>query len=204
MRINYVLIDYENVTPENLDLLDQEWIRVLLFVGKNQTKIPFSIVKAMQKMAARAQYIEMSGIGHNALDFHIAYYIGRISAKDLENVAFFHIVSNDAGFDPLIEHLKKQEHVFADRVTKIEDIPALIQSTVISKSFTEQIDFVKNRLLKPNAPRPRSRKTLSSHIAALFMKKLSEQDVSNLVEALFKDNSIKEKSNRLVYSDENG
>ena len=33
MRNNYVLIDFENVMPENLDLLDQEWIKVMLFVG---------------------------------------------------------------------------------------------------------------------------------------------------------------------------
>ena len=43
MKNNYVLIDFENVMPENLDLLDQEWIRVFLFVGKDQTKLPFPI-----------------------------------------------------------------------------------------------------------------------------------------------------------------
>ena len=32
MRNNYVLIDFENVVPDNLELLDQEWIKVLLFV----------------------------------------------------------------------------------------------------------------------------------------------------------------------------
>ena len=73
MRNNYVLIDFENVVPDNLELLDQEWIKVLLFVGKNQTKLPFALVKAVQKLGARAQYIEMMGAGHNALDFHIAF-----------------------------------------------------------------------------------------------------------------------------------
>ena len=117
MRNNCVLIVFENVVPDNLELLDQEWIKVLLFVGKNQTKLPFALVKVVQKLGTRAQYIEMMGTGHNALDFHIAFYIGRISATDKD--AYFHIVSNDQGFDPLIAHLK-QEHIFADRVTKIE------------------------------------------------------------------------------------
>ncbi len=31
MKTNYVLIDFENVRPDNLGLLDQEWIWVLLF-----------------------------------------------------------------------------------------------------------------------------------------------------------------------------
>ena len=127
MKTNYVLIDFENVTPDNLDLLDQEWIRVFLFVGKNQTKLPFPMVKAIQKLGSRAEYVEMTGTGHNALDFHIAFYIGRISATDKD--AYFHIVSNDTGFDPLITHLK-QEHVFSDRVSKIEEIPALAQPPV--------------------------------------------------------------------------
>lgn len=82
-------------------------------------------------MGDRAQYVEMSGTGHNALDFHIAYYIGRISANDKD--AYFHIISNDQGFDPLIAHLK-QECVFADRVTKIASIPALFQASMISKT----------------------------------------------------------------------
>ncbi len=66
-----------------------------------------------------ARYIEMAGTGHNALDFHIAYYIGHIAAVDKD--AYFHIVSNDTGFDPLIAHLK-QEHIFADRVAKVADM----------------------------------------------------------------------------------
>ena len=82
MRNNYVLIDFENVVPDNLELLNQEWIKVLLFVGKNQTKLPFALVKAVQKLGTHAQYIEMMGTGHNALDFPIAVYTGRLSATD--------------------------------------------------------------------------------------------------------------------------
>ena len=199
MRTNYVLIDFENVTPDNLDLLDQEWIRVFLFVGKNQTKLPFPMVKAIQKLGSRAEYVEMTGTGHNALDFHIAFYIGRISATDKD--AYFHIVSNDTGFDPLITHLK-QEHVFSDRVSKIEEIPALAQANAVSKSPVERIDFAKERLVRPNAARPRTRKTLTSHVAAMFLKTLSEDDVAAVVEGLFKCGCVHEDGKRLIYSDE--
>lgn len=199
MRINYVLIDFENVSPENLDLLDQEWIRVFLFVGKNQTKLPFSMVKSIQKLGSRAEYVEMSGTGHNALDFHIAFYIGRISATDKD--AYFHIVSNDTGFDPLIAHLKS-EHVFADRVSSIGDISVLAQANAVSKSPEERIDFAKERLVKPNATRPRTRKTLTSHVATMFLKTLSEEDVDAIVEGLFKCGCVREDGKRLIYSDE--
>ena len=199
MKTNYIMIDMENVVPDNLELLDQEWVKVFLFVGKNQTKLPISMVKAVQRLGSRAQYVEMSGTGHNALDFHIAFYIGRIAATDKD--AYFHVISKDTGFDPLIDHLK-QEHVFADRVTKIEEIPALIQVRIVSKPLSERISFAKERLLKPNAPRPRTRKTLTSHIAAMFLKALPDADISNIIDGLFNDGSIRENGKRLVYSDE--
>ena len=199
MKNNYIMIDMENVVPDNLELLDQEWVKVFLFVGKNQTKLPISMVKAVQRLGSRAQYVEMSGTGHNALDFHIAFYIGRIAATDKD--AYFHIISKDTGFDPLIDHLK-QEHVFADRVTKIEEIPALIQVRIVSKPLSERISFAKERLLKPNAPRPRTRKTLTSHIAAMFLKALPDADISNIIDGLYNDGSIRENGKRLVYSDE--
>ena len=199
MKNNYIMIDMENVVPDNLELLDQEWVKVFLFVGKNQTKLPISMVKAVQRLGSRAQYVEMSGTGHNALDFHIAFYIGRIAATDKD--AYFHIISKDTGFDPLIDHLK-QEHVFADRVAKIEEIPALIQVRIVSKPLPERISFAKERLLKPNAPRPRTRKTLTSHIAAMFLKTLPDADISNIIDGLFNDGSIRENGKRLVYSDE--
>ena len=199
MKNNYIMIDMENVVPDNLELLDQEWVKVFLFVGKNQTKLPISMVKAIQRLGSRTQYVEMSGTGHNALDFHIAFYIGRIAATDKD--AYFHIISKDTGFDPLIDHLK-QEHVFADRVAKIEEIPALIQVRIVSKPLPERISFAKERLLKPNAPRPRTRKTLTSHIAAMFLKALPDADISNIIDGLFNDGSIRENGKRLVYSDE--
>ena len=199
MKNNYVLIDFENVVPDTLELLDQDWIRVFLFVGKNQTKLPFPMVKTIQKLGSRAEYVEMTGTGHNALDFHIAFYIGRISVTDKD--AYFHIVSNDTGFDPLIAHLK-QEHIFADRVSKIEEIPALAQATAVSKSSVERIDFAKERLVIPNTARPRTRKTLTSHVAAMFLKTLSEDDVATVVEGLFKCGCVREDGKRLIYSDE--
>ena len=73
MPSNYVLIDFENVQPKNLELLEGHPFKVLVFVGANQTKLPMPVVKAMQALGQKAEYIEISGSGRNALDFHIAY-----------------------------------------------------------------------------------------------------------------------------------
>ena len=199
MRTNYVLIDLENVAPDRLDLLNQDWIKVLLFVGKNQAKLKFSLVKGVQCLGERAQYVEMSGTGHNALDFHIVFYVGRISATDKD--AYFHIVSDDRGFDPLIDHLK-QKGILADRVAGLEEIPALKQAKVVFKSTAERIAFAKERLLTAKAARPRARKTLTSHVSAMFFKAISDEDVAAVVDGLFKNGTVSEKGKRIAYSDE--
>jgi len=103
MRINYVLIDFENVQPESLAGLQQDHFKVLVFVGANQTKVPFEVAHAMQSMGGKAEYVKITGNGSNALDFHIAFYIGQLSAA--EPGSTFRIISKDKGFDPLVRHL---------------------------------------------------------------------------------------------------
>ena len=51
------------------------------------------------------QYVKISGNGKNALDFHLAYYVGELATNDPE--VYLHVISKDTGFDHLIKHLKK-------------------------------------------------------------------------------------------------
>ena len=104
MRTNYVLIDYENVQPSDLAMLRDGPFKVKVFLGANQAKIPVALAAALQGLGANAEYVLLASSGSNALDFHIAYYVGILSAQD--SSAFFHIISKDTGFDPLIKHLK--------------------------------------------------------------------------------------------------
>lgn len=155
MRPNIVLIDLESVQPASLGLLAPEYFRVKVFVGATQSKLSFELAAAVQQMGNRAEYIKIAGVGKNALDFHIAYYIGRIATEQPES--FFHIISKDTGFDPLIQHLK-DENIFCGRWEGIEDIPAVKAAQV--KSPEERAILFMSRLLQPNATRPRTEKTL--------------------------------------------
>jgi hypothetical protein len=62
-----------------------------------------ALARALQAFGQDAEYVQMEGSGHNALDFHIAYYLGRLVVEYPE--ARFQIVSKDAGFDPMVAHL---------------------------------------------------------------------------------------------------
>ena len=80
MRTNSVLIDSENLKPEYFEKLNHEHFRVVLFVGANLKRLNFPIVNAVQSLGSNGSYVQISTHGPNALDFHIAYYIGKLSA----------------------------------------------------------------------------------------------------------------------------
>jgi hypothetical protein len=179
VRTNHVLIDFESVQPDSLGALEHAHFKVHIFVGANQTKLPFGMAAAVQRMGSRANYVKISGNGSNALDFHIAFYIGQLAAED--SSAHFHVISKDTGFDPLIEHLKSRK-IFADRVATVADIP-LVKVTN-TKPPDDRLAAVIKGLRQMRASKPRTLKTLRSTIASLFQKKLSDAEIDSLVEAL--------------------
>lgn len=82
LRTNYILIDFENVQPTDLSLLEGVPFKVKVFLGPNQTKIPVSLAIELQVLGKDAEYLPLSNSGRNALDFCIAYHIGVLSAAD--------------------------------------------------------------------------------------------------------------------------
>ena len=179
MRTNYVLIDFENVKPDSLAGLDADHFRVLIFVGASQTRIDLELAVAMQALGSRAQYVRIAGNGSNALDFHIAFYIGHLAASD--PTGHFHIISKDAGFDPLIQHLKAKR-VSVVRSRSIDDIPPLKATN--TQSLSARVSAVVVNLRQRGASRPRTVKALASTLSSLFRKQMSEDQLAELLAEL--------------------
>ena len=194
MPNNYVLIDYENVHPKNLELLESSLFKVYVFVGQNQAKIPFDLADSMQLLGKDARYIKITGNGQNALDFHIAYYIGELAAKEPD--AYFHIISKDKGFDPLIQHLKSRK-IRVQREQDIGEIPLLQLSD--TTSMDEKISAVVKNLGGRGQSRPRKVTTLSNTINALFTKKLSSKELTAVIKELEKRKLIVVNQNNVSY-----
>ncbi|MDZ4654809.1 MAG: PIN domain-containing protein [Coriobacteriia bacterium] len=196
MRTNIVLIDFESVQPASLGALEQGPYRVLIFVGARQVKLPFELASAVQRMGERARYIKMSGSGPNALDFHIAFYIGEMATED--PTAFFHIISKDTGFDPLIKHLRAR-HIFAARSASIEAMPPVKPS--LKKSAQERARVIVEALRQPKSTKPRSDKTLARHITTHFKEQqLSEIEVQAVVRALQASGHVRVADGKVTYS----
>jgi len=166
-----------------------------VFVGATQSKLPFDLVTAIQQMGERAKYIKIAGVGPNALDFHIAYYIGRIASHEPE--AFFHIISKDTGFDPLIQHLKDKK-IFCGRWQTLEEIPAVKSAQV--KSPEERAILFLSRLLQPKATKARTEKTLRSAIAAHFQRQLTDEEISAIIGALQRPGHLSIADGKVVYA----
>ena len=181
MKTNYILIDLENVHPKNLEVLKGHDFKVIVFVGANQNKITLELASSMQSLGENAEYIQIAGNGPNALDFHIAFYIGQISANDMN--CYFHIISKDSGFDPLIKHLRSKK-IYVQREKDISEIPLLKISN--AKSLPERVDSIIEFLKARGNAKPRAVKTLSNSINSLFMKKLEEEEIATILKELVK------------------
>jgi len=190
-----VLVDYENVQPKDLGLLKEGPFQVKVFLGPNQAKVPVALASALQPLGANAEYIVIESSGANALDFHIAYYIGTLSCEHPS--AFFHIISKDSGFDPLIRHLKGKT-IFAQRSTCISEIPFF--KPALPAASDAQIEVVVTDLVRRKSSKPRTQKTLLSTLHALFKKELSEQQLSHLFAALCERGIVKVEGSKVSYS----
>jgi len=194
-RTNYVLIDFENVQPDSLEQLDHDHFKLLVFVGASQAKVPYDMAAALHRFGDRVEYIKISGKGLNALDFHIAYYIGRLAAADPN--AYFHIISKDAGYDPLIDHLRVKK-IFADRVRTILDIPLVKTSNC--KTVADRIELILEKLKQLKNNKPATVKRLGGTIAMLFQRQLSDKEVSGLINEMTKKGYLTVSGTKITYA----
>lgn len=194
-RTNYILVDFENVQPQDIGLLKDGPFKVKIFLGPNQSKIPVSLAVALQSLGDNAEYISLETAGSNALDFHIAYYIGVLSAT--EPAAFFHVISKDTGFDSLLKYLKGRK-IFAHRSTCIADIPYF--KPTLPAAPEAQVEIAIADLIRRKASKPRTQKTLLSTLHALYKKELSEQQLTALFAALCKRGVVKVDGTKVSYA----
>jgi len=183
MPTNYVLVDFENVQPDSLAVLATGQFRVKVFVGASQAKgrISFELVHSMQALGANAEYVKIARTGKNAVDMHIAYYVGRLLEK--EPNAVVHIVSRDTDFDPLIEYLHAKGSA-CKRVKSIAEIP----KQVAARAAIPAAKGVKHTPHVPSPRRPHAEKLapIIKHLHSLSGKPGTSKKLSQTIANYFK------------------
>ena len=182
----YYLIDFENVQPKSLGRLQPGSACVRIFYGENQTKVALDVARTLQPFGADGDYVPITGSGPNAVDFHIAFYIGHIAAR--EPGASFVIVSKDTGFDPLIRHLKGKGIAcrrIADIPAPANTAPAIKAPPVAKKSKAVTVVV----LPEPNAaPGPKPAASASTHATKVvrFLKGTTRPTTESALKAFIR------------------
>jgi hypothetical protein len=139
--------------------------------------------------------VEISGTGKNASDFHIAYFLGKLS-RDVEN-PFFHIISKDTGFKPLVHYLKDVEKIFCLQEPEITDIPLL--KTVSEQPHKSHYQIVLEFLSSRNSGKPKTKNTLRNQIISVCKKEIDESEADRIIQQLVNNKVINCKEEYISY-----
>ncbi len=217
MSHRYLLVDFENVPKVDLAALPDD-VSVPFFFGASQKSVSKDFLKTALKLGSRFVPVDIEGQGKNALDFHIAFYLGEYLARfaDAECV----ILSRDKGFDPLVKHLLgrrfKVRRVAAigeafgatparpeaarGRGAKPKSLTPPIVSNKSESVPPELLLRARSKLAAlPTKNRPRKRQGLVKHLVSGLGRKYPEAFVQQVVNQLIHDGALQEANEQMTY-----
>lgn len=159
----HILLDYENVQPTEVELraMVPEATRVWVFHGPHQKQV----AQRFASFGTGMTTVPISKTGKNALDFHLAFYMGYIASRNQQ--AKFVVVANDKGYEPMLEHAKVlgfavRQHGHARSVEpvvqKIIATAAPRPATPVAKKTAAKKAPAENAASKPIAKTPVAKK----------------------------------------------
>jgi hypothetical protein len=213
MAESVLLVDYENIGKIDLGSIPAG-VRVPFFFGASQKSVPTEFLKAALRLGERFVPIDIEGQGKNALDFHIAFYLGEYLTRSPDTSCV--ILSKDKGFDPLIRHLARRgfavrransiaealgsralpaavprgsgaAHPAAVRMAAHGDGGALLAEARQLLAGTQKIR------------RPRKRKGLIAVLHSHFSKRVPESELQDLVDKLIARGELSESNGAITY-----
>lgn len=187
-----LLVDFENVKDVNLTSLPSSCV-VKIFVGRTQNNIPFALTKDAQRFGDRLEWIKIAGDGKNNLDFHLAYYLGRLT-HEVQDTEFV-ILSKDKYFDSLIRHLVERK-MSCRRISSLSELAVVEEKTSDDPNFQRAFSLL-SKIEKKS--RPRRRKTLTQHVSSLFQKKLPVNELQRVVDLFFSKGLVTDTKGVLSY-----
>ncbi len=189
MTDRVLFVDLENVQKIDLSLVPDD-VRVTVFYGTTQKKLPDTLVVQAQPLGVRLTWLRISGQGPNALDFHIAFYLGQeLASRPQSHCA---ILSYDHGFDPLVRHVQSLGKT-CSRVESLEDAFPSKRSPDRAVHFKRLVLLLKKEKARPTKPTGLTGKVKS------WFPNLAENERLALIERLFKESRVRESDKVLTY-----
>ncbi|MBC8126751.1 MAG: NYN domain-containing protein [Gloeobacteraceae cyanobacterium ES-bin-144] len=162
-------MDFENVHQVDLTLIGAKSVSFTLMVGAKQTKLDSDLVEKLMAHSSSVQLVKLKSSGKDALDFALAYYLGRAVLAD--PTAYFHIVSKDGGFDPLIDHLRAR-HIHVYRHASCAELTFTWpgKKAAVSDPILEKI------VVKKVAAKKAAKKTVAKKVAKKAVGKIDSEE----------------------------
>ena len=193
MTDRVLFVDLENVQKLDLSAVPKD-VRIKVFYGVTQKNLPAELVVQAQPLGSRLQWVRISGQGKNALDFHIAYYLGLELAEHPQSECA--VLSKDTGFDPLVRHLVGLGHR-CRRVSAPKDaFPAPRKKTGngVRDPYARVLE-----LLGKEQSRPLKRAGLEGKLKSYFPTS-SAKDREALLARLLSEGKVAEREGKLSYA----
>ena len=183
-------VDYENTgSLEAIDL--SKYQRVFVFLGPKNTRLKLGEVSSVG--FCTLEIISLNTVGPNNLDFHLAFHLGRFHEIAEESVEF-HIVTNDSGFNGLVNHLRgigrKCKHVSTKQAEKPKVVPELSACAALVVERLGPMDGRK---------RPRKKAKLVNWIKSQCSQLLNGEEPIAYYEELKKAKIIRESGSDVAY-----
>jgi hypothetical protein len=197
MADTVLLIDFENVGKIALDSIP-EGVRVPFFIGASQKSVAKEFLKAALKLGDRFELVDIEGQGKNALDFHIAFYLGEHLARSPSSRCI--VLSKDKGFDPLIKHALHRGFAVRRAATLEEAFPDTPRTPAPGTAPSVHWDAALKWLSEiQKSKRPKKRKGLIAHLRAHFAKKMTEAEIHALVDRLIASKKLADLGGSVTY-----
>ena len=133
----WAFVDYENVgSLESLDL--EQYQRLIIFCGPRHRKLNLGEIPTSS--FCHLELIRMASTGNNNLDFHLTFYLGVHHLEAGKDVTF-HVISNDKGFDGVIQHLVEMGRACSREPSakKKSTKKVAAKKTVVKKAATKKV-----------------------------------------------------------------
>jgi len=199
-------IDFENI--QKIDMSEVTGTtKLIIMVGNKQSKKAAVYSHLAIDHASSVELIKTHGEGQNALDFHIAYYLGKYIGID-NNIKYI-IYSNDKGYDPLITHLKN-EGIFIKRIMIIDSIKSALKEIkdeakpLIEKKRTKRDKYkviISSLVETFKTNKPKNIEKLRAHIKTSLGTKNTDLDVDEIYNQLIERKiiTIENENNKIKY-----
>ncbi len=185
-------VDYENTG--SLDAIDLgKYDRMFVFLGPKNRKLKLGEISSVGFCSL--ELISLNTMGPNNLDFHLAFHLGRFHELADEEIEF-HVISNDSGFNGLINHIKELGRKCKKVVTKSKDEKSrpIVNLSPCAALIVDRLATMDGR------KRPRTKTKLINWIKSQCAQMLNGSDPGVFYEELKKVKIVHELGSDITYS----